>query len=350
MEVPPYRDSWTVNNRKGLNIRVYQEKKSMDNSQITKAVLLCHGLQSRYELEYCAALIEPEGGGPHELITDHHISIAYQLNRQEGLAIFGMDHQGHGRSDSWDQSRTNVQRFDDYAFDVIDVLKNIANKIGHNIPIILVGISLGGAICTRVVQIMGAHDDESDINLQGLVLLAPAISVEHLKAKPMNRILLPFSEMLSRIFPKLRLGTVETHPVYTQVTEFMSEDPLCSIGKIPMRFAAEGIKVCDTIMKEYEFIGKNNPDLKIVFIHSEADGFVDPIGSKDLYALLKLKNKELHILPESSGMWHFLTIEPKFDEFVMPRIQSVIDFVKGATVSPGIARSVSVESSSIAQI
>jgi len=331
MELSPLRLSWIITNREGLNIQLYQEKKPNDQTPVTKAVLLCHGLQGKYELEYCTGL-EARTEGPREVVRDCPTSFALQLNKQEGLAVFGIDHQGHGRSDSWQNSRTNVNKFDNYADDVCDVLRNIAERIGQHVPIVLVGISLGGAICIRAAQLLGATET-CIVNLQGVVLLAPAISIEHLKAKTLNRIFLPFINVLSSCFPKLRMATVETHPVYPQIRDWMEKDELCETGKIPARLAAEAVTICDTVMKDYASIGRNNPNLKISFIHCQMDNFVDPCGSKNLFSLINLKNKELHLLPESTGMWHFLTIEPGHDQYVLPHIVSVIDSITPGSIT-----------------
>lgn len=90
-----------------------------------------------------------------------HVADALIAN---GAAVYGLDHMGHGRSDG---DRAIVTDFDHVVADV-DQLVDTAVGQHPEVPVIMIGHSMGGLIATRYAQ---THGDR----LEALVLSGPAI-------------------------------------------------------------------------------------------------------------------------------------------------------------------------------
>jgi alpha-beta hydrolase superfamily lysophospholipase len=80
-----------------------------------------------------------------------------------GSEVVGPDHVGHGRSGG-DQARV-----DDFE-QVVDDLRAVVQSARRDLPVVMIGHSMGGLIATRYAQ---RHRDE----LAGLVLTGPAIGL-----------------------------------------------------------------------------------------------------------------------------------------------------------------------------
>eukprot|EP00915_Cephaloidophora_sp_WS-2016_P000602 GHVH01000737.1.p1 GENE.GHVH01000737.1~~GHVH01000737.1.p1 ORF type:complete len:329 (+),score=38.40 GHVH01000737.1:176-1162(+) len=316
------RTHWTFKNANNLDIALYNEKAT---GNVDRAVLLVHGLQSHYALEYCTGLELNSKTGEYTMVPESDNSWTHQLvDTLPNCSVFGMDMQGHGSSGGWG-GRTNVHDFNDYGNDVIMALKEVAHVIGSEVPICLVGISLGGAVVCRAMELLGKRESKPAFRLAACCLLAPAVSIELLKLKPINRITLPLAPLLSMIMPTVKCGQVEEHPLYPMIDRFREQDQRAGKGKVAARLAAECVRICDVIMNEAAYFAKGVPGIVVHFIHSEADRFVDPDGSRQLYSKIQVVNKKLTMLPEKTGMWHYLTLEPGSRLHVLPLIIDEIE-------------------------
>ena len=81
-----------------------------------------------------------------------------------GLAVYALDHRGHGRSGG---PRATVARFDDFVDD-LRLLEQRAREAHPGTPLFVFGHSMGGLIALRYAL---RYQDE----LRGLALSAPAI-------------------------------------------------------------------------------------------------------------------------------------------------------------------------------
>jgi len=91
----------------------------------------------------------------------NHVAAALIAN---GAVVYGMDHVGHGNSDG---ARAIVTDFDEVVADV-DAVVDTAVEQHPDMPVVMVGHSMGGLIASRYAQTHGAR-------LAGLVLSGPAI-------------------------------------------------------------------------------------------------------------------------------------------------------------------------------
>lgn len=89
------------------------------------------------------------GYGEHARRYDH---VAARLIA-EGAEVYAPDHFGHGRSGG---ERVTVEVFDDFACDLATVVEQAAGE-HPELPIVLIGHSMGGAIATRFAQLGGVE-------------------------------------------------------------------------------------------------------------------------------------------------------------------------------------------------
>lgn len=141
--------------------------------------------------------------------------------------------------------------------------------LNPELPIFLLGASMGGCLCSRV-----GEQISSTSPMDGVILLCPALNVDkvgyahanksrtrthryaygwnvdglsptapppHLQVKeqPMNRILLPLVGCISRVYPSLALGDKAFNTMFPIMDEIIATDMLCYHGKIRARIADE---------------------------------------------------------------------------------------------------------------
>ncbi|MGN7860107.1 alpha/beta hydrolase [Microbacterium sp. 22303] len=101
------------------------------------------------------------GYGEHARRYDHVVERLLSA----GAEVYAPDHQGHGRSEG---ARVLIETFDDYAHD-LDAVIRLAADAHPELPVVLIGHSMGGAISARYVQREGTGA------LAALVLSGPFI-------------------------------------------------------------------------------------------------------------------------------------------------------------------------------
>lgn len=94
-------------------------------------------------------------------------TLAQDLTRA-GISAYALDHRGHGRSDG---RRGHVRRFSHYIHDLEKFRRRVAGSVGPDVPLIVVGHSLGGLIVARYLQEFPA------VPVRGAILSAPAFGV-----------------------------------------------------------------------------------------------------------------------------------------------------------------------------
>lgn len=109
-------------------------------------------------------LLISHGLGEH---SGRYAGLAEWLNRQ-GVAVFALDHQGHGRSEG---VRGHAASFSDLVDDLEAFRREVAAEADPATPVFLLGHSLGGLIAVRHLQ------RYPDAGLAGAVLSAPALGI-----------------------------------------------------------------------------------------------------------------------------------------------------------------------------
>lgn len=261
-----------------------------------RLVMLVHGIDTHTRHTW---LHHDEEGAP--CYRESYVS---KLN-DAGCYVVGMDAQGHGASESpIPGCRCYFQRFDDLINDAEQYARaqmEHARQLG--VPFYVMGASFGGCISTYLAQRLG---DELD----GLVLVAPMLSVERIKAQPVNSILLPLVDCFSACWPTLPAGGKAPNTKYPIIDEYLKRDPLTYKGRVRARVASECLKACDDVLE-----GAGRITMPLLILHSVNDTMTDPEGSDRLFDAASSAKKEIDRL-EGLDLWHTLTHEPDYLEVI----------------------------------
>ena len=135
-------------------------------------VIICHGLG--------------EHSGRYQLLADDFA--------RAGLATYALDHRGHGRSDG---RRGHVRRFVQYIRDFERFRRRVVGAVGPEVPLILLGHSLGGLIVIRYLQ------EFPGVKVAGVVLSSPLLGV----AIEAPRWKVRLGRVLANVSPALPMST-----------------------------------------------------------------------------------------------------------------------------------------------
>jgi alpha-beta hydrolase superfamily lysophospholipase len=138
------------------------------------------------------------GLGEHAGRYDH---VARRLNSW-GFAVRGYDQYGHGESDGVRGGLPSTPRLLD---DLADVIESTRARTDRDVPIVLLGHSMGGLVASCLVALR-------QLPIQGLVLSSPALDPG---LSPFQKLLLT---ILPRVVPNLAVGN-GVDP------DFISHDP-----------------------------------------------------------------------------------------------------------------------------
>jgi alpha-beta hydrolase superfamily lysophospholipase len=167
-----------------------------------------------------------------------------------GAAVVGLDHAGHGRSEG---TRVLIADYEDVVADLHRVVTS-AHDEHPELPVVLIGHSMGGMIAARYAQL---HGDE----LAALVLSGPVLG--RWEAAEQLLALDPIPEV--PIDPE----TLSRDPA---VGEAYAADPLVWHGSFE-RTTLEALRTCLARIDE----GGEVADLPTLWVHGEDDQLV-PIG------------------------------------------------------------------------
>ncbi|CAG9475186.1 unnamed protein product [Plasmodium vivax] len=323
----PQLDSFL--NKDGLMLRTY----GWIVKNAIGIIILIHGLNSHVRFSFLRHNVDIVGN-EKAILKDENNYYVYKDSWVErfnktGYSVYGIDLQGHGKSDGWENLKVNVKRFDDIAYDVIEYIQKIQEKSGKNenscdappsgdnksvtkkaLPTYLIGQSMGGNVVLRTLQLIGKSKDEAKkkLNIKGCISLSGMISIERIIASPRSfkykLFYLPFTRLFSFCFPRLRLINNMRYIKYQYMHDLYNYDKIRYKKGITYRFAYELLKAMDNLQKDMKHIPK---DIPILFIHSKDDTLCYYRGVVSFFSRLKNDNKELHILED---MEHMLTVEP----------------------------------------
>ncbi|WP_373490022.1 lysophospholipase [Parasphingorhabdus sp.] len=208
-------------------------------------------------------------------------------------AVFAVDHWGHGRSDGIPGFVPAFSVF----HDGVDQLVACAKQDFPDLPVILVGHSMGGLISATYLL-----TDQS--RFFACVLSGPAIKA----AEEPSAFLKAIIGFLSRFFPKL--GVLELDPDGVSrdpkvVADYLA-DPLVYNGKMGARLAAEMLNNMTKIQKHAGQIS-----LPMLMLHGEKDSLASAEGSRFLDRQIISSDKQLIVYPE---LFHEIFNEPEKDK------------------------------------
>ncbi len=199
-----------------------------------------------------------------------------------GLAVYGYDHRGHGRSTG---QRGHITRWSEFRQDLGLFLARVRQEQAGR-PLFLMGHSLGGLIVLEYVL----HDPNG---LRAVVASAPAVA--QTGASPL---LVALSRIMSRLAPTFSLDTgldasaISRDPAAVRA---YTNDPLVH-GKATARFGAEFVEAMAWVNAHaVEF----QPPLLV--IQGTADRLVPAAAVRAFFERVPVADKEFH---EYEGYYH----------------------------------------------
>ncbi|HVR91970.1 MAG TPA: lysophospholipase [Novosphingobium sp.] len=220
-----------------------------------------------------------------------------------GLAVFALDHWGHGQSDGVPGF---VPRFSAFT-DGMEQLLTAVEAAHPHLPLILLGHSMGGLIATLHLPTHQSH-------YAGAVLSGPLI----IPSEAPSRLMQWISRLLSRIAPRLGVLALDATGVSRDpaVVAAYLADPLVYNGKVSARLAAEMFAAMAHARAAAPSIV-----LPMLLLHGGEDRLTSPDGSRYLAAHLGSADRTLTIYP---GLYHEIFNEPEQGE-VLGDVSAWID-------------------------
>jgi len=208
-----------------------------------------------------------------------------------GYPVYALDHRGHGRSEG---RRALVDRIDNAAAD-LDVLIDRARGEHPQVPLFLLGHSLGGTIALRYAL---AHQEKLD----GLILSGPVAAIE-LPPAPLRLA----ARALSATVPGVGVLAVDPAVVSRDPAEVEAyrTDPLVHHGKLPVRTVAEIAAATEAFPEQVGSL-----TLPLLLVHGSEDRLAPVQGSRMVYERASSQDKTLKIY---EGFFHEVLNEPLED-------------------------------------
>ncbi|OIW12783.1 hypothetical protein TanjilG_24716 [Lupinus angustifolius] len=206
-----------------------------------------------------------------------------------GYAVYGVDYEGHGKSDGL---QGFVRNFDYVINDCSYYFTTISEKkVNHRKLRFLLGESMGGAVALLL------HRKKPDY-WDGAILAAPMCKIGA-DMSP-NAMMVTILSGLSKVAPKWKI--VPTEDLFEigfkvpEVREQIRANPYCYKGKPRLKTARELLRVSTEIQQRLHEVS-----IPFLIVHGEEDRVTDASVSRELYNMASSKDKTLKMYP---GMWH----------------------------------------------
>ncbi|KAJ0102917.1 hypothetical protein Patl1_06237 [Pistacia atlantica] len=208
-----------------------------------------------------------------------------------GFACYGIDYQGHGKSDGLEAYITN---FDDLVDDCSTHFTNICERKENKGKMrYLLGESMGGSMALLLHRKKGDYWD-------GAILVAPMCKIaDELKPHP---VVISVLNQLCKIIPTWKIiptqDIVDVAFKMPEVREKVRANQYCYKGRPRLKTGQELLRVCIDLEQNLQEVA-----LPFMVLHGEDDRVTDPGVSKQLYNVASSADKTLKLYP---GMWHGL--------------------------------------------
>jgi alpha-beta hydrolase superfamily lysophospholipase len=189
-----------------------------------------------------------------------------QALRSRGSTVVGPDHVGHGRSEG---DRVLVEDFEP----IVDDVRGVVEVVAGELPVVMVGHSMGGLIATRYAQ---RHRDDP----AGLVLSGPAVGLA-----PVFESWLAAPELPS---DPIDVATLSRDPA---VGEAYASDPLVWHGGWK-RSTLQAWMAAEAAIAS----GPGFGDLPLLYVHGANDQLVPVDLARPVVERLAGPNSQLHVL------------------------------------------------------
>ncbi|KAF8314936.1 lysophospholipase [Clavulina sp. PMI_390] len=225
----------------------------------------------------------------------------------KGISVFAFDQRGFGRT-AWDEknrsksSKWAVTNWKDQRADIAFFLAREKDRIGKDVPLFLMGHSMGGAEALEFVCLPPSPKESLPL-LSGIIACSPLIR----QTTPASKVVVWVASKAATLLPNMLIDT----PINPND---LSRDPVANKAYIddPMIKAKGSLRgLADMLLNgialaEHHY--KNYP--------SEL-----PVASEQFYAAVEAKDKHLIIMP---GGYHELVQEPELKAQFIEEVTSWI--------------------------
>jgi len=211
-----------------------------------------------------------------------------------GFSVYGMDHQGHGRSDG---GRIHVEAFEDYADDYIQYIDDTLPS-DYKKPVFIFGHSLGGLIATRVL--FRKQELFNAASLSG-----PAIIVHPSTASP---VLTMAARVIAPLLPQLPVVPLNASAISRrpEVVEDYLADPLVHHGGLKPHASVQSIDAAAETQARLKEI-----TIPIMVQVGMRDTLCDPNVGKFVHEHVSSTDKKVVEYPQAL---HEIFLEPEREE------------------------------------
>lgn len=198
-----------------------------------------------------------------------------------GLSCYALDLRGHGLSDG---RRGHAERFELYLQDVDRFRREIEGVTDGQMPLFLLGHSMGGLIAARYIE-------EYPARFAGAIITSPWLAT----ALPIPRVKVLLASFLNKVLPALPInagieaGYLSHDPL---VVERYKDDPLVH-GKITPRLFAEASMAMGLVMQRSDCI-----DIPLLLLLAGDDRIVDTKRSETFARSLKSPDVTVRVLDD----------------------------------------------------
>jgi alpha-beta hydrolase superfamily lysophospholipase len=215
----------------------------------------------------------------------------------QGFAVLAFDQQGHGLSGG---VRGTVSSLEDYSNDCLSFILKCRDLYPSNLPIFLIGLSMGGSMCVSVSL------KRPDL-IKGIILFGPALAVDPNFQPVVQKTVSFLNNCCCR---NLRVFAVDQalvcrNPLYKG---YFQENPEFFHEKL-------NVRTINALLTGFRNVQQNalNFDGSVLVIQGEKDKIVSCQQAKDFVKNCKSSDKEIVVYPE---MFHVVTHEPEFPEVI----------------------------------
>lgn len=294
-----YKEAFVLNPR---GVKLFTCTWLPANKKIKALVFLCHG----YGVE-CSLFMKGTG-----------LRLA-----QAGFAVFGIDYEGHGKSDG---VRCYIKRFADLVDDCADYFKAVREKEEYKDKArFLLGESMGGTVALRIHR-----KQPNDWN--GAVLVAPMCKIsEELKPSPF---MISILSKLANVIPSWKIvpsrDIIDTGFKDPLKRAEMRSNPYSYQDKPRLK---SGLELMNASLDLEQRLSEVT--LPFLIVHGEADVVTDLAVSKGLYEEASSFDKAMITYP---GMWHGLLFGEPEDNIDLV-MQDITTWLNKRSPSVGISGS-----------
>ncbi|CAO1944507.1 unnamed protein product [Urochloa humidicola] len=208
-----------------------------------------------------------------------------------GFAVYGIDHEGHGKSSG---SKGYISNFSDVVKDCSDHFKSVCEKQeNRSKKRFLYGFSMGGTVVLQLHR-------KDPLYWDGAVLLAPACKIfDDMRPHP---IIISALKIISNVAPSWRVipatDMIDKVCKDPQFKKEIRSNPYMYKGNLALQTGRELLDVTLDIEKNLHEVS-----LPFLVLHGTDDVVADPYGSQLLHERASSRDKTLKLYP---GMWHVL--------------------------------------------